>query len=412
MLFNTVKPQPRLIGLILLGAAALLASGCRPSGIEELSSNELFTLEFGKMEDQLDLFQIKGELLSTKNRLIMRDGLFYLANGNSSKIMEFSSYGDLIFLLYNSNTNPKPVSFNPDSSADLAATRQAVTYPLMSIGEIAVDSEKHLYVEDAVPEERQVKDKELGVVLNRSVLRFDRHGKLTYFIGQEGMGGTPFPFIDGLYVTEKDELVVICRTSRSWLVFWYSRQGTLLYQVEIDLKNLPLPQKDAIPMVAKIHPDLRQPLLYLMLYYFQNTIDESTKSTSSVKNLPARIYSLALDSGRYGNYLEVPQDGFRKELVGTKQIEVPFPSYELLGVSGGGYFFLLRAEDQNLYQLLILNDKGRIVNRRVMVIEDSELYFKSVRLSSTGIIYALLCQEYGAKILWWRSDKLLREEKE
>jgi hypothetical protein len=41
--------------------------------------------------------------------------------------------------------------------------------------------------------------------------------------------------------------------------------------------------------------------------------------------------------------------------------------------------------------------------------EDSELYFKQLRLSASGIIYALLGEEYQARIVWWRSDRLLRE---
>jgi len=118
---------------------------------------------------------------------------------------------------------------------------------------------------------------------------------------------------------------------------------------------------------------------------------------------------LSLLSGRYEGYIEVPQNGVRIEKIGTQEVEVPAPSFELLGVSSGDVFFLLRREEANLFQLLVLDAKGGEVARRSIVMEDSELFYKEVKLSPDGIIYALLGEEYQAQIVWWRSDRLLRE---
>ncbi len=40
-------------------------------------------------------------------------------------------------------------------------------------------------------------------------------------------------------MTSNDQLVVVCRLPGSWEVFWYSREGAPLYQVEISNANLP-----------------------------------------------------------------------------------------------------------------------------------------------------------------------------
>jgi hypothetical protein len=435
--------------------AALLAS-CVPREMEELTREELFSLQIGKMDNQIDLFQVGGVMAGAKNRIYMRDGLFYLANGNSAKIMELSSYGDLIFLLYNPNENPPPTSFKaqermqaedheasvqPGSSsastipagqgesaqpaqsgesaqpaqpmqeaesarteAPLASTRRAVPYPLRRIGELAVDSRKRLYVENSVSEERQVRDKELNVLLDRVILRFDRHGALVDFIGQEGVGGTPFPYIESLYVTDLDNLVVICRTPSFWHVYWYSPEGLLLYQVDIDQEHLPVDQDESIPTLGRIVPDLNDPLLYLMIYIHRGAVGEE-----QMDKYETRIYTISLSSGRYEGYIEVPQNGVRIERIGTQEVEVPAPSFELLGVNSGDALFLLRREEANLFQLLILNREGEVLARRSLVMEDSELFYKDVRLSAGGIIYALLGGEYRAQIVWWRSDRLLRE---
>ena len=91
-------------------------------------------------------------------------------------------------------------------------------------------------------------------------------------------------------------------------------------------------------------------------------------------------------------------------------LETIAPSYELLGVSAGKAFFLLRREDANLFRLHILDRDGKRVAKRYLVMEDSELFFKELSLSPSGIIYALLGEEYEAKLVWWRSDKLLRDD--
>jgi len=388
----------------------LLLASCVPKELEELTREQLFSLPIGKMDNQIDLFQINGVMAGAKNRIYMRDGLFYLANGSSAKLMELSSYGDLIFLLYNPNENPPPTSFKAEQRAEsaeqqeLSSTRRAIAYPLQRIGELVVDSRKQLYIEDSVSEERRVRDKQLNVLLDRVILRFDRHGALVDFIGQEGVGGTPFPYIDSMYITDLDELVVICRTPRYWHVYWYSAEGFLLYQVDIDQEHLPQYDGESVATLGRIVADRNEPLIYLMIYTYRgSTDDEQTESYDT------RIYTLSLLSGRYEGYIEVPQDGVRVEKIGTQEVEVPAPSFELLGVGSQDAFFLLRREDANLFQLLILDREGEELARRSLVMEDSELFYKQVRLSAGGIIYALLGEEHQAQIVWWRSDRLLRE---
>jgi len=389
--------------LALLGLAA-----CRSKAVEELPREELFSLGIGKMDNQVDLFLVRGQGYEQKIGVYMRDGLFYLANGSSAKIMELSSYGDLIFLLYDPQSNPPPVSFSSESSDNLAATRKAVAYPLVRIGEIAVDSGKRLYVEDMVSSERQLPDRGLGVLLSRVVLRFDRHGKLEDFIGQEGVGGTPFPYIESLYVTGNDELVVVCRTPRSWLVYWYTTSGSLQYQLTVEPASLPplAEAPAAVVSLGKLVPDLERRTLYAVLYYNSQDAPETDPSRGYL----TRIYRIDVQTGHYGDPLDVPPDAGRQAAAGAPEGEIVPPSYELLGVNAQGAFFLLRREDTNLFRLLVLDRAGRPLARRNLVLEDSELYFKALRLSAEGIIYALLGEEYRVRIVWWRSDRLLKEE--
>jgi hypothetical protein len=399
-------------------AAALIAgilglAGCQRKGIEELVSSELYSISLGKLEDQIDLFQFESATLTHRNRIAMRDGWFYVANGNAGKIMVFSSYGDLIFLLYDPRTNPAPTLLGPadSSGGDEVSTRGFVAYPFTDIGEIAVASDKTLYVEDEVAPAREVKDQERGMLLTRVILRFDRKGKSLGYLGQEGLGGTPFPYVIAMHVTARDQLVVVCRLpDSSWEVFWFSRGGDLLHHVAIDAAHLPPMDKGVTPALVSIFPDQQDPLLYLLINAYRMAKDPGAASATAQDSVTARIYRLDPRTGAYGSSVELPQNPPRKEKVGLKTTEIPSPPSDLLGVSTTGYFYLLAYADTNLYTLEILDSAGRVRARRYMVIEDSELTFRDLRLSSNGIVYGLLADQTRAHVSWWRSDLLLKGE--
>lgn len=210
-----------------------------------------------------------------------------------------------------------------------------------------------------------------------------------------------------LTVTAKDQLVVVSRLPDSWQVFWYSRDGTLLYQVQIDSDHLPK-EKDLIAALTNIMPDMQNPLLYLMIHYFRETVDEATKAQSSIENASSRVYKLNLKSGAYESFVELPSNPSRKEKSGFKTTEVAGSPNELIGVSGNGFYYLMGFMDANMYALTILDPAGRVRERRYIVIEDSELTYRDLRLSQTGLLYGLLCDHAKAHVSWWRSDLLLK----
>jgi hypothetical protein len=413
-------------------AAALALSGCQRKGIEELVSSELFSMSMGKMEDQVDLFQFEGAMVEQQTSIAMRDGWFYVANASAGKIMVFSSYGDLIFLLYNPQTNPAPTILGPadpsapdtaapaapaartaaaDPASAVVSTRGYVAYPFQDIGHVAVASDRTLYVEDAVSEAKAVRDADRGVTRSRLILRFDRKGRVLAPLGEEGIGGAPFPFVSALYVTSADQLVVVCRLPKAWEVFWYAPDGTPMYQVEISSSNLPAkPEKGVTPVLVNILPDLQAPLLYLLVNSYREA--EDTRSGAAPSDaVTSRAYKLDLRSQQYSpGWVEFPQNPPHRTKLGLKTVEVPSPPSDLLGVSSTGFFYLLAYADTNLYTLQIVDPRGRVRAQRRVVIEDSELSFRDIHLSSSGIIYGLLADKSKARVSWWRSDLLMKGE--
>jgi hypothetical protein len=399
-------PILRLAGIV---CAALFLVACGPREIRYLERQDLFSLSFGRSEDQLDLFQVDSADHSRRTRVFMRQGLVYLADGSANKIMEFNSYGDILSLVYNPEENPQPVLLRSNPENGTLANRRAVTYNFTEVGEMAVTSESWLLVEDRLAEERALFDENLGVTLNRIVLRFGPQGRLVDYLGQEGIGGTPFPFVSRLTVTNRDEAVVVSRTLQNWLVFWYDRRGNLLYRADIDLNRLPIPEESegAIPLLETIIPDRDEARLYLKINYYEESVDPGTGSSYGIESTAARIYWLDLNEGVYSGFVEVPENA--RVVPGPTIFDRTEQSflYEFVGTASGGHLFLLSREDQDQTQLLIMHTSGRVVRRRYLSLEEADVVYRDFHVSPGGVLTALLGYTDHAKVVWWRSDRFI-----
>jgi len=379
-----------------------------------LEKESLFRIALGKMEDQLDIFEVGGVAQPKKNVVDMVDGSVFVANGNANKVMEFTSFGDLISLIYDPEENPIPVVLQRRSeSGGRISTRSATEYSFNQLGEIAVTSEKQVLVEERISEERSIVDEELGVRLNRIVLRFDADGELIDYLGQEGIGGTPFPYVDRLFVTEGDDLIVVTRTMERWIVFGYSDRGELLYRVDISLNRLPVPgDETVIPILENIVPGPSGERVFLKLDYYRERLDEQTGASYGIQRDQSRLYWLDLESGRYEGYVVIPSDSgglFREE---GREDPTAEALYELIGVARGGHLFLLRRENRAQRRLLILTTEGRAVRRRTLEMDEGQQVFRSIRVSPDGIITSLIGREDFAEVVWWRADRLIGNRNE
>ena len=180
--------------------------------------------------------------------------------------------------------------------------------------------------------------------------------------------------------------------------------------MEIDGAHLPVAaEKGMTPSLVNIIPDLQNPYLYLTIYSYREPADDPTHPASLQDDaVTSRVYRLNLRTRQYESFVELPRNSPRKETVGLKTTEIPAPPSDLIGVSANGFYYLLGFADSNLYTLQILDPSGRVRARRYMVIEDSELTFRDLRLSPTGLVYGLLVDQTKAHVTWWRSDLLLK----
>ena len=341
----------------------------------------------------------------------MRDGTFTIANGAGSKVLSFSSYGDLLLELYDPAVNPDPVGLSIiEEGEEVASTRRAVRHTLPEMQGIAVNSEDTIYLAARGSSTLAVTDQTLGVLLEGIVLRFDRSGRALPYLGMDGAGGTPFPPIESISLTARDELVVICRIPDARMVYWFSAQGAPLYQTfisETQIPPLPGGPRDALVVVQSLCPDQNRPALHVLADYFRENVDKSTGTVTAVVPVGSALHRLDLETAVFDSSHELPAVRPGKVQSGGREMEIPGARYQLLGVVEQGAAFLMRPEGSGVYEIAVLDVQGRLAHKRRILIDDEELTYMTLHLSSRGILSALLCDATRAHVVWWRCDRIL-----
>ena len=394
------------VTLTVLGAALAFTAACKNNQTASVEREDLFSLEIGPMEDQIALYRLEGDRGIRRTGFTMRDGLFYIADGNSGKVVRYNSYGDLLFMIYNEETNPVPFSLKTGISDDEYATRWAYSYPLEEPGWIAVDSRKHIFVEDRLPPQAYRADSESNALLDGIILHFDQDGRFIDYLGREGIGGTPFPRIVGLSASIRDELAVICRLPEGWNIYWYSASGMLLYLIKINTNAIPAlpdwPQALSIVDCIAAAPDSRK--IFIKVDYSRDTFDQSTNTRTGSEPICSVIWTLDVEDGAYSDSLEVPL--FELSENGRSAGIRVF--YSMLGAMRGGKALLYFPVDSG-YSILFADTHSRQHRRGFIHFTNEELMYNDFFLSTEGILAAMLADSYTVKLVWWRTDKFIGE---
>ena len=88
--------------------------GCLKGGlVQSINETNLFTIPYGVFEEQLSVSNLNN-VGYVAYGIYMRDGFFYIVNGESGKILELNSYGDLLSIFYNDETNSeRKICYSP-----------------------------------------------------------------------------------------------------------------------------------------------------------------------------------------------------------------------------------------------------------------------------------------------------------
>ena len=376
--------------LSILLAGPLLFFSCR-SEQKLLEKEDLFVIPMGLMADELDYFYRSSSLLPGRSDLYVLNGRIYLTSSHAGKIMEMNSYGNLLSLIYNPQTNPEPAQYLKQDNKEESLIRIR-KWNFRNIDHIAVNN-KGLFVVDQVDDSLAVYDDQ--VLYNRIILRFNEEGEYLDSIGQEGINGTPFSYIQDLQITGRGDIVVITQSAPDLKVFWFSSRGQLLYKVILDKEHMPKVEEEGWSpgQAEKISADLSEYKLYLKVDYFP--LDDSPD-----KNSQSRLYTLDLQAEAYSEFFDIP----RFEItLGDQTIE---GVNEYLGVIAGGLHFFIGSNYSGRSFLTIMDSKGAVRTTRTLKIQDQDVIFKKLYLDPQGLLAGIFYEKNGARISWWRADRI------
>ena len=395
----------------------LLAAGLLISGIiftsclgnetvQSISETELFSLPYGNFEEQLSVSDL-NDVGNVRFGIAMQDGFFYIVNGESKKILELNSYGDLLSLFYNEDSQTARLLENskrPDISI-----HHEISYPFDYPGMVAVDSNKNVYTVCSIPWDRQEKSDDSTTLYSHTVLRFARDGSSVDYIGQQGPGGTPFPFIKNIYTTSKDELVVVASSSSGLLVYWFASDGFLKYMIPVTTRDAPAVedkenQTDSFLTIQNVVPDPVSYKLYVQIDYYSTYIDEDSKVQSGINYIQTLLYPLNIESGTYEEPVSVPP--YEESVVSDySKLTYRIP-YDFLGVTKNGWkFFIVKTEDG--FNIEMIQSESQKILRRHFKAVHSNIVYDTMCLSQDGILTALYLEKENARVVWYRTDNLI-----
>ncbi len=396
-----------LLTLVTFFSAGIFFTSCIGNEtVQSISETELFTIPYGKFEEQLSVSDLNnvGEV---RFGITMQDGFFYIINGESKKIMELNSYGDLLTLFYNDDS--EIASLLSKSNREAKSLHHEVSYPFDYPGMIAVDSNKNIYTVCSVPRDRQEQSDDGKMLYSHTVLRFARDGSSVEYIGQQGPGGTPFPYIKNIYTTAKDELVVSAVSTDGIIIYWFANDGFLKYMIPVSTQSVPLlgdtaDNSDKFWTISNVIPDPLSYKLYVMIDYYSTYLDEDSKVQSGVNYLQSLLYPFDIESGLYEDHITIPP--YEESVVSDySRLTYRIP-YDFLGVTKNGWKFFIVKTDDGFNIEMIQSESQRILRRQFNVDHNNMLY-NSMALSQDGIITALYLEKDSARVVWYRTDNLI-----
>ncbi len=383
------------------------------SVVGNVKTEELFSLKYGNFEDEFHTYT--SEPQDFYSSIMMRDGFFYIADSASKKVSQFSSYGDLVSVLYNPETNPVPsfiqlsdIEIAPTGFSTEAATKRATEYPFNKITGIATDARQYLYVVDYLPENRYETDSETGQLLRQVVLRFSNDGTFIDYIGQQGPGGIPFPTIKNIYTTNNNELITVCISTEKYIVYWFSEDGFLKYTIPFYFNQFPTMENEksteCFLSIGNIVPDYNEQKLYIKIDYSFMTYDSSSQVQSGINYEKTYLYPFNLETEKYEEPLVIPS--YEETISSDFSKEVYNIPYDFLGISETGWFFFILTEDNGYSVMMVAPNGEKVVKRHLNILEENLIYY-NISLSNNGIITGLLSNSSSNSIVWWRTDSII-----
>ncbi|NIZ40938.1 hypothetical protein PVA45_05420 [Entomospira entomophila] len=361
--------------LLTIACIALL-SACKAKEYT-LDRQDLFTLQLGVLEDEIDFFDRNQQRLIHQNGFVLHDGFFYIHNSNLGKILKFSNNGDILALLYTPRLNIPLQKLLGD---------RVWEHNFNQLEQIEVSHHSHIYAVDHtfIQESGGFNN----IIPKRIIKVFNERGEYLYFLGKTGVAGDPFTFIDTL-LPNKNGVAVITREDDEWHIYQFSNTGELLLESDTINPTLLHPETEEIIYITDIKLSENGEIAYINATYAQSHKNEAV------------IYILNLLDNQIMGKVTLPA------LIG----EYP---YTILGSDylQRVYFYAFNFKE-NSYHIMIYkpsHESSALQREEEITLRlphDGILPLMSqLYLAKNGMIASMSIHERHVTFSWWRTDQI------
>lgn len=383
--------------LAMAGVLCVFLSCSMQSKAFDAGREDLFVMECGEGDEQLSVqdFDKVGQIHAFHT---MADGFFYVVSG--TKLVELNSYGALMYAFKSPGTE--------EESAGTSGIRKVLRYPIIDANAIAIDGQNRVYIATAMPEEEW--ETENDAVHAWVVLRISKEDDDDY-IGIQGIGGKPFPYIKNINTTADDELAVICEGEDVIQAWYFSKEGKQIAHInvprimEVDKKKL---------IVRDVLTD-KQSMSLLICADSYGELDAAdggfrqteSRASGAAQNVRTFVIKMDAASGETHKGIEIPPyERIVSEDFGKVSYKMP---YDFLAVANDDDMFFVVATDDG-FALQIVSADGKRITRRGLKAERKGSVYNTLSVSASGIVSAFAVKNtgeangYKASFMWWRTD--------
>lgn len=396
------------IGLLVMAAVLLFSCSIKPKTFDA-GREDLFSMKVGEGEEDIVLqdFDKAGQIHAFHT---MADGFFYIAC--QGKLFEMNSYGAIMYLCKSPQTDGEQT--NEAAGQASGGVRRALKYPIIDVNAIAVDTQKRVYVATAMPEDERENDGE--AVRAWVVLRISQDGSEDDYIGSQGAGGHPFPYIKNVCIAADDELVVVCEGEDAVQTWYFSQEGKSTGYMSVP-RILDIGGQKGMVRDVIAGKEPRSLLVCADSYAGQDAAEGG-------QYLRTFIVKMDVPSGELKKSIEIPPyERIVSEDFGKVSYKMP---YDFLGVSDDGNMFFVVATDDG-FAMQIVSSDGKHITKRNLKAGRKDSVYNTMSVSKSGIVSAMMVQadgeargggvspaarggeadgiSYKASFMWWRTDK-------
>jgi hypothetical protein len=430
---NKLNPKAVITSIFFLSLVLFLAFGCTGPGISELKKERLFSIQIGAGEEQIGVVHEESGRFHGPSMLLFKNGFFYLVDSVNQKILKITTPGDIILTL-SKGENDGGVDEN------VLRTKQRTSYELNEIGQIAVDNENCIWVEDkfleAAPEKEEIdlflsddlSEEGAEELFKSHILKFDRLGRFVMRIGTGGRDTEPFYYIYKMAVDRDGNLTVVTADDEwnVWNIYRFDTEGTLLNVcslTEDDIAPNIRAADEQEYFVMGLYPACNEDNLLFWVSLYETRWDTKKIKREEdlwgeeieIENLDGVAKEEEKKKNRYIRdllyYKLFYYDMDRKTITRTysweNRLETnPGPTTEFFGIDAETNGFLWKYVNNSKSIVTVFRPNGSVIARRSFIFEDDGIW-TNVHVDEDGSVSALKIDREAVHFYRWRSDKLI-----